>query len=177
MAPQSRPRTTDPTSLTEWIGDHQTTVWRYLRYLGCPDDQAEDIAQDTFLAAIEDGIPDLAPAASSTWLRVTARNLFWNQRRRRRRQQPLPDEAELEAVFSQHAGTDGGDGYLRALRVCVSMLDQRERRVVQLRYGTNQTRDAIAAACGLAPEGIKSLLRRVRARLRACVDQRRQLDG
>ena len=69
----------------------------------------------------------------------------------------------------RNAGDGDGDDYVDALRQCLTSLPARQREVVAMRYGEDATRVEMAAAFGLAEEGIKTLLRRAKANLLACV--------
>ena len=43
---------TVPMDAKALIESHQAELWRYLRYLGCDAAEAEDLTQETFLAAL-----------------------------------------------------------------------------------------------------------------------------
>lgn len=163
--------------LAEWIGRHQAYVWRYLRYLGCADDFAEDLAQETFVAALGHGIPDRDEPTAQAWLRTTARNLYRMHLRHQRRQRHRIEEKhldELDAPFEVHTHPDLGASYAAALDECLASLDGRSRRVLELRYRDGASRREMAAAIGLSTEGVKTLLRRVKDNLRWCIEKRRQ---
>ena len=52
-------------SVTEaLVRRHQVGVWRYLRFLGCPPELADDLAQDTFLALMRHPPEDRGPGHS-----------------------------------------------------------------------------------------------------------------
>jgi DNA-directed RNA polymerase specialized sigma24 family protein len=46
------------------------------------------------------------------------------------------------------------------------------RRALELRYGSTRSRAQMGAELALSNDGVKSLLRRARAALRACVERR-----
>ena len=78
---------------------------------------------------------------------------------------------DVDAIFAPHAG-DGGHRYADALRACVAGLDNRARRALELRYRDEATRTDMAADLGMSEEGVKSLLARIRDRLRDCIERR-----
>ena len=41
-----------PLDVARLVREHQAGVWRYLRVLGCPATEAEDLTQETFLAVL-----------------------------------------------------------------------------------------------------------------------------
>ena len=56
------------------VRTHQAMVYRYLRYMGAAADVAEDVAQETFLAAYRSGSAPIEDAATeggrcAAWLR------------------------------------------------------------------------------------------------------------
>ena len=52
---------------------HQVPVWRYLRTLGCSADLADDMTQEAFLVAFDNGLRDATSQATARYLRSTAR--------------------------------------------------------------------------------------------------------
>lgn len=165
----SPPHTLPPAAEPPWLTPARARAWRYLRFLGCPRDLADDFAQDTLVAALAEFGHAEAPAA---WLLTTARNRFRMHLRRAGRE--VADLELLHAQWSEVAGPGGGDEHLAALRRCLHELPQRSQRALQLRYGDGAARAAIARELGLGEEGVKSLLERLRAALAACVQKRRE---
>jgi RNA polymerase sigma-70 factor (ECF subfamily) len=156
----------------ELVRAHQTAVWRYLRVLGAAAADADDLTQEAFVVLAQAGLPDRGPAELRGWLRSTARNLWRNDvRRRARRGETLPPE-QIDAAWAVYERQDDGESYRAALRACLETLPARERQAIDARYARAERRDAIAAAADVGVEGIKSLLRRAKARLRACIERR-----
>jgi RNA polymerase sigma-70 factor (ECF subfamily) len=158
------------------IRRHQAGVWRFLRFLGADRAAADDLTQETLLALVAARPDDRGEAALAAWLRTTARNLFVSQARRLRSGLARADAVDVEQVFVELAGDSAGEEYVAALRECLAVLAPRERELLELRYREGAGHAAIGARLRLGEEGIKSLLRRVKARLRACV-ARRTGDG
>ena len=155
-----------------WIARQQPGLSRFLRCLGVPEADAGDVVQGTLLKALDPEVARLDPARAGAWLRTTARRLWLDELRRRKRQ-PVVDVDAAERAFARCEGDDEGKGYREALEACLEQLDARERRALELRYGQDAARGTIGRELGLGDEGIKALLRRVRARLRACIETRR----
>jgi len=156
----------------ELVRRHQKGVWRYLRFLGCPPELAEDLTQETFLTLLQWAPEERGDAALAAWLRTTARNLFRMQARRPRKGVELAAETELEEAWLRHAGEDpdrAGDDYLVALHSCLQRLEDRERTALVLRYSESASRQEVASTLGIAVEGAKTLLRRAKDKLRKCV--------
>jgi RNA polymerase sigma-70 factor (ECF subfamily) len=152
------------------VQQHQEEVWRYLRYLGSSAELADDLTQETFLQYLRASYEERGAAARSGWLRTVARNLYLRSFR-----QPAVTVRELEegdAVWEQFAQNDGGQGWLDALRSCLQELDGRARAAVALHYEQRASRQQIGDELGIGQDGVKSLLRRVRAVLRSCIERR-----
>ena len=161
-----------PVDVAELVAVHQAGVWRYLRFLGCSAAEAEDLAQETFLAVLRRPFEDQGRAAAAGYLRTVARNLFLKHRASVGRAPAAVDLDRADVTWRDLAEEDGGDAYLDALRACLGRLEPRPRRALELQYASGRSRAEIAADLGLGEEGIKTLLRRARALLRACIETR-----
>lgn len=164
-------RMTPAVDLETLVRRHQLGLWRYLRALGAPPELAEDLLQDTFLVALHKLTDDRGDAAVATFLRQTARHLYLRRRRDQGRREQLLIEL-AEQLWQRDCGEDAGERWLEALRACVQQLDGRPRQAVQLFYGEGRDREAVAAAMGMKPNGLKTLLQRLRATLRQCIELR-----
>ncbi len=158
------------------IRRHQAMVWRFLRFLGAPADLAEDLTQETFLRLLRGRVEDRGDVALAQWLRQTARRLLASHRRGLRPELADATDQDLDDVFVETEGADGGAAYREALTLCVEALAERERELLELRFRAGTPRAEIARRLEIAEEGVKTLLRRVKARLRACIE-RRMSDG
>ena len=161
---------------------HQAEIYRYLRFLGAVERElAEDLVQETFVAAWESRHPPEAsdPGRLAAWLRGIARNRFRMYCRRARANPVVADDRTLERaerVWTTAFLREGdGSDYREALRRCLDRLDAPARRAVDLRYREALGRAEMAGRLGRSEDGVKSLLRRVRAALAGCV--RRTLAG
>ena len=163
--------TPGPFDLAAVIARHQQGLWRYLRALGASAALAEDVMQDTFLVAMRRLHDDRGDAAVATFLRQTARHLLLRRRRDEgRREQLLLQLADR--WWQDDCAADGGEAWLEALRGCVARVAGRAREVVQRVYADGLDRPAVAAALGMKENGVKTLLQRVRAVLRECIEKK-----
>lgn len=154
------------------VRTHQAEVWRYLRYLGASTELADDLTQETFLQLLRAPFAQRSPAETTGWLRTVARNLW--VRSFRRPPFALAELDTLEATWDGFAQDDGGREALAHLRHCVEQLSGRAREVVRMHYEEHCSRGAIGERLGIGEDGVKSLLRRTRTLLRACVERRQQ---
>jgi RNA polymerase sigma-70 factor (ECF subfamily) len=149
---------------------HQASVWRHLRLCGAQADLADDLVQETLLRLCRCPPEDRGGKALAGWLRRTARHLLANDRRR-----PavvIVDDEAAEAAQARYERDDGGASWHRALAACLQTLPDRERQAVERRYAPGGSRAAVGQALGIEDEGVKTLLRRVRAKLLACMQRR-----
>jgi RNA polymerase sigma-70 factor, ECF subfamily len=164
------------------IRTHQAMVYRYLRYMGAAADVAEDVAQETFLAAYRSGSVPVEDAAveggrCGAWLRGVARNQLLMYFRKARSNPVSADPLVLEQTLDEadevfHAellrNSDGFD-YHEALQKCLDGLQGTQRKLLEMFYGEEFSRAQIGETLNMTEDGVKSFLRRVRAALRKCV--------
>lgn len=178
MANDSAPTGFDAARLVQ---EHQAGVWRYLRVLGCDANEAEDLTQETFLAVLTKPFHDHNQAATAAYLRTVARNLLVTNRRKAARgpaamgsaggELQAIELAEADAAWRRWAARDEGEDLLAALRHCLEGLTPRARQALDLRYGAQASRAAIAAALEISEDGAKNLLQRAKQQLRQCVEK------
>jgi len=156
----------DPT--TAFVRRHQRGVWRFLRAIGCPAHAADEVAQDALLLALDRTVADeQAPA-----FLCRAAKFLWLRRQRDEGRRALRLAAFGEQLWRRDCARDGGDGLLAALRACVAALPPRSRRAIERTYGDGAGRAELAHELGIGEHGARTLLQRVRAALRACIDRR-----
>lgn len=167
-------RTISTDDVVRLVRQHQAEVWRYARYLGASTELADDLVQETFLQLLRTPFAERSAAETAQWLRTVVRNLYVRSFRT-----PPFALAELDAIETnwQHfAQDDAGGETLGHLRDCVAALSGRLRDVVRWHYEDHCSRQDIGARLGIGEDGVKSLLRRTRTALRACVEARRRGD-
>jgi len=86
------------------VRGHQAGVWRYLRFLGCDPDKADDLVQESFLAVLRDGFEERSPGQTAAYLRTVARNRLLMARRKERARPTAVDLEAAEAVWARVAG-------------------------------------------------------------------------
>lgn len=166
-----------PDPIEAWVRRHQGGAWRFLRFLGCDSNIAQDLLQTALLAAVQAGIPGGPEARAAAWLRSTVRNLYFGHLRaagRRPATGELTDVVQAEAAFVAFHGNDGSSLAVDALRECLGLLGPRARQGVDLFYGDGASRQDVAHELGITVEGVKTLLRRSRDELRACVESKKE---
>jgi RNA polymerase sigma-70 factor (ECF subfamily) len=159
-------------ALESIVRRHQDGLRRYLRLLGCDAATADDLAQEAFVSLLTGRFEERAPAATASWLRMKARWLWLDRRRRlvRRREVRYADAADR--VWCEVAPDGDEQAYFEALDRCLAGLPPRSRRAIDLRYGEKRSRAEMAELLKLRENGVKTLLQRVRASLRRCIEER-----
>lgn len=165
-----------PLDLPSLVARHQAEIWRYVRFLGCDDAQADDVVQETFLAVLKKPPSCREPAAVRAYLRMIARNALLASFRKTNRQAEFDLDA-AERIWAETHPRDGGEERLSALDDCLGQLDGRAKQAIDLAYRENQSRADIAAKLDMSEDGVKSLLRRTRDVLRQCVERKINAAG
>ena len=157
--------------LAEMIDRHQKMVWRYLRALGSDPALADDLTQDTFLEVMRRPFELFSDAATASYLRRVAHNLFISRRRREGRMTVTEHAEKFESAWMRWAGFENGNPALEALAQCFGRLTERAQQALRLRFGSNSSRNGIADELGISEHGAKNLMQRAKATLRECVEQ------
>lgn len=158
-------------TLERLVLQHQRTVQRFLRALGADAAAADDLAQDAFVLAWQKRVVLADERAMAAWLVRTARHL-WLREVRFARRRAGREAIAIERLWLDRCVGDGGDRFLRALAACRLQLAPQVATALGLVYEQGLSRDEAAAAIGLLPNGLKTLLQRARAALRRCIEQR-----
>ena len=149
---------------------HQPMLRRYLFVLGVAAGELDDLVQDVFATALEKGVEERGAPATGTWLRRVARHLVLRRRASRAARREI--EAADDTWEVAHRDLDHDDARVEALRRCLEHLPGQRRALLDRAYHDGAGRDELAHEFGLAVEGVKTALRRLRAALAACVERR-----
>lgn len=153
-----------------FLGRHQTAVWRYLRGLIANPADAEDVLQQTFIAAYRAAAGFRGEARARTWLLTIARRAA--ARLEARPERAVESEAELDRLACA-AGWGIADGERLAqenldrerLQRALDRLSPEDREVITLRDLEELTGEETARLLGLPLATVKSRLHRARLRL------------
>ncbi len=164
--------------LESLVREHQTDIYRYLKYLGADTSIAQDILQEVFVTAYNGkNIPpiDDRPRIGG-WLRGVARNQFLSHCRREKRSPVYANSESLEQAEAAWVANLPGDqqarDYLNALAKCLEDVSPRNREILQARHRDGMSREEMATAFDMGAEGIKTVLRRTREFLQRCIRRR-----
>ena len=158
------------------VREHQAGVWRYLRFLGCDESQADDQTQETFLAVLGKPFEYRGRIQAAAYLRAVARRQLLMAVRKARNGPSVEDLETAEDVWADRMGDADGNAYLDALGDCLKELEGRPKTATDMFYRESCSRAEIATALGMTEDGVKTLLRRTRDVLRRCVERRLNHD-
>jgi RNA polymerase sigma-70 factor (ECF subfamily) len=160
----------DRAALEAFVERQQGRVLRFgLKMCRNPED-AQDVAQDTLLAAVRNLGRFREASSPSTWLYTIARS-FCIKKRRRSKFAPASVETLEAAKQMPHPGRDPehelGDRRLaEALDRAIAGLDPNYREVLVLRDVEGLAASEVAEVTGLSVEAVKSRLHRARLQVR-----------
>jgi RNA polymerase sigma-70 factor (ECF subfamily) len=144
-------------------------VKSYLLKLGCKNELAEELAQETLLTVWRKASYfDPARASASTWIFTIARNLRIDALRRERHPDDLLDEPALlpEPETPPDEVLSGSEREQR-LRRALKTLPEQQAEVVRLSFFHDKAHAEISTDLGLPLGTVKSRLRLAMVRLRA----------
>lgn len=155
------------------IHAHQRGVWRYLRFIGCSTTEADDLTQETFLAAWKSDFSEINEAATAGYLRTVAKSRFLMMLRTRGRRPAETDLVEVDADWVQLVESeDEWDVRTVALEECLQGVQGKAREVIDMSYRQDLRYADIASRLGMKPEGVRTLMKRVIAKLRECMERK-----
>lgn len=136
----------------------------------------DDVLQETAVAVIESFARYDETRPFVAWALGVARNQVGLYLRRRKRDGHVFDSETIEqlAVAFESVGAEEVD-QLDYLRDCLKSLDERSRRMCELRYRGDLKPAAIGAAVGMSANSVAKALQRIRDQLRTCVRRRSAL--
>ena len=162
----------DGLAFAEFVDRHQTAVFRHAVCLLGRREDAEDLLQETFLAALKAAAGYREDASGRTWLFRIARNAAL---RRMEKPQPLPEtDLTLEALAVRAGWGVANPESLailaddrRRLGQALAALPRDEREILLLREWENLSGEETASLLGLSLAAMKSRLHRARIHLAA----------
>lgn len=158
-----------------FVARHQAAVFRFARTLTRTPSEAEDVLQDTFLAAWRGAVSFRGESAVRSWLFTIARNAAIRHGRRRSGE---PDVMEPLDVLGERAGWgETHDPEALAIRResretlerALASLSDDDREIVLLRDVEGLSGEETAAVLQIGLTAMKSRLHRARLRLAAAL--------
>ena len=168
-----RARQGDEVAWEALVREHQQPIFRLAYLLLRDGDDAEDIAQETFIRAFRalESFDETRPVRP--WLLQIVANLARNRRRAVGRYlRALTRSARAEPEQVTFLGERSGQQWeAQTLWHAVQRLGPAEQEIIYLRYFLDHSEAETAAALSIAAGTVKSRLHRAMNRLRAVVDK------
>jgi RNA polymerase sigma factor (sigma-70 family) len=162
----------DPSAFGELVRRHQSAVRIFLRQLTQGDTGlADDLSQDTFIAAYRNLPHFRGEARFTTWLLGIANNVWRNERRKRREVALGP---ELLACVEPSESTTPASDMKADVNAALESLSQSERTALHLSYQEGLSHSEIAIALGWPLGTVKTHLARAKDKLRPTLASWRQ---
>lgn len=168
----------DRRAFASLVEKHRGSVYRFALRLTRDPSSAEDVLQETFLAAMNGLSTWRAEGSFRGWLYAVARSRVLMARRKKAGEpESFESEASLESLGLQAGWGAPMDGEALAAKVqertvleaALAKLDPADREVLVLRDLEGLSGDETAQALGLNLRAMKSRLHRARLRLVAAV--------
>jgi RNA polymerase sigma-70 factor, ECF subfamily len=154
------------------IDQYQLKIWRYLRILGCDETLADDLTQDTFVAVLRRPFEVVSDSATTVYLRRVAYHLLIDYRRKMKRVVLTPEVEQSHTLWTKWIGAEAEDEIFEYLKSCFGRLGDRAQLALTMRFRNNASREAIAEALAISPNGAKNLMQRAKTLLKDCIDTR-----
>lgn len=159
--------------LKKLVTDHQAGIWRYLRALGCRPELADDLTQETFLAALRRPFAYRGRAAAASYLRRSAYHRYVTYLKSKESTEELGEAAVAGATWGKWKASERSDeDILLVLKECLSLLPERARIALEMRFQDGCSRQEIATALALSEHGAKNLMQRAKKQLRLSMETR-----
>lgn len=180
--------TSDPKT---WVDQHGDRLFRYALSRVRDESAAEDLIQDTFLAALKSRDKFKGESSELTWMTGILRNKIFELYRRQSKDVPLTeDDDDRESAFFDGRHWSVSDAprewpaakaesaeLSAVLRRCLDGLTAPVARAFVLREMEGLDASDTAAALGVAPGHLAVLLYRARMRLRRCLEKNHFAPG
>lgn len=132
---------------------------------------AEEIVNDTYLK-LWNSIPPAKPDSLSGYGCKIARNFALSKVRAERAQKRPEVVAELDEAITDNIPDDADAAVLaKVIERFLDSLKERDRTIFIMRYFEEQTSDSIAEKTGISPAGVRTLLKRLREKLKGCLEK------
>lgn len=155
------------------IARHQPRLRGLVRCLLVRPSDVDDLLQEVNKVLWEKAAEFEPGTDFWAWASQVARYKAFNMVRRYGREVLICDESlldQLAATASQKL--HDLDRRREALDDCLKRLPPAQRQLVELRYGANQTVEAVARAIGRPNGSVRQTLYRIRAALQGCIEGR-----
>jgi RNA polymerase sigma-70 factor, ECF subfamily len=184
--------TSTPLDVENWLDMHGDALYRYALLQLRDEHKAEEMVQETLVAALQARDRYRGGAAVRTWLIGILKHKMLDQFRREAREAPLEEsflgQDEADDETAEQFKSDGhwqsrlGDwGHPEAavessqfweiLQRCIDLLPKKQARLFMLRELMEEKTEKICKELSITPTNLWTMLYRTRMGLRKCLDR------
>lgn len=190
MVEEKPARETMAVEPADWLARHGDALYRYAYYRVFDAGAAEDLVQETLLAAWRGRAGYRGEAAERTWLTGILKRKLIDYLRKRNHEQPLAEIAENDDAVDRLFGNDPGEHWCaspgawgnpdatleqqqfwRAFYACLEDLPPRQARLFALSELEGLAGEELCKVSGASASNVWVMLHRARLRLRECLEQ------
>ncbi|MBE0602418.1 MAG: sigma-70 family RNA polymerase sigma factor [Deltaproteobacteria bacterium] len=179
-----------PVDPSEWVDRYGDYLFRFAMLRLRDRSRAEDLVQETFLAALRERNSFSGDSSEKTWLTAILKHKIYDHFRRQSREAPLPggdlpdlpgDEPfDARGHWTTGPAEWGGNPadlfqqrkFLEQLTKCLETLPPNLGRAFTLREIDGEDTEEICKVLGVTDTNLWVILHRARARLRRCLETR-----
>lgn len=172
-----------------WVDEHGDALYSYALSRLQNSASAEDVVQETFLAALKAHEQFSGKSSARTWLIGILKHKIVDLIRKESRELPVDDLELVDAPEETHFDKKGhwrvaplewkvhpGEvleqkEFMKVLSGCLAHLPERLRRLFVLRELEEQDSEEICKVLGITPTNLWVMLYRARMRLRGCLTE------
>lgn len=173
-----------------WLDTHGDSLYRFALQRVRDPATAEDLVQETLLAAWRAKDKFAGKSAERTWLVAILKNKLIDHLRRTRREAPLPEsdvsDEVVDALFAEHnshwvrppaAWAKPDDAleqaeFWKIFQACLEALPARHAQAFNLSEIDGLSTDQLCKVLEVQPSNVWVMLHRARLRLRECLELR-----
>lgn len=180
--------------ITEWVNLYTDSLYNWALHKVNKPALAEDLVQDTFLAAYKSISKFQNKSQPKTWLLSILKNKIADHYRKQYKMQTV-SESELggqnsEGLLDRFFNHDGewrkemrpgnwddeeselldNHDFLEILKKCMNLLNQKSHLAIQYKFLEEKEGKVICQELGITPSNFWQLLHRAKLQLRGCID-------
>ncbi len=171
--------------LHKWVEEYTEELIRWAFHKVSDIQQAEDLVQDTFLAAAEKIGSFKGNSSPKTWLFSILNHKIIDFYRKKVRQ-PVPADTALSGLFDSHGtwkkdrrphdwGQDtmsllNDEEFMAVLKECMDALPDQWSTCIKLKYLMSKKGEEICQELGITPTNLWQIVHRARLSLRECIE-------
>ncbi len=165
--------TVNQSCFESFVRKHRQALWMYLRTLGCDQEEASDLSQESFLALLKSKKSLEELKSPQAYLFGIARHCYFSFLRKKGRELPQQDELYLiEQAWQTFVPEGEVESSLIALEECLSFLAPKAEKAIILRFKEQCKREEISKKIGISATSVTKLIQRAKAELRKCIQKK-----